>query len=118
MAVVLGPELDLFLKGLGDDLKGRTQLDEPYVDKKTIVRSVREQNNVLLVFQQRILELEEKEKAFLATVNALQDRVCHLERYTEKVDRIEDTLEAWKEKIALVDDIADKVQVSSFCLTI
>ena len=37
---VLGLKLDLMLRGIGEELNGRTHLDEPYVAKKTILHVV------------------------------------------------------------------------------
>ena len=45
---VLGLELNLTLRGIGDELKGRTHLNEPYVAEKTILHAIRRQNEVIL----------------------------------------------------------------------
>ena len=39
---VLGLDLELTLQGIGEELKGRTHLDEPYVAKKTILHAAAE----------------------------------------------------------------------------
>ena len=38
--VVLGLELDLTIRGIGEELKGWTHMGEPYVAKKTILHAV------------------------------------------------------------------------------
>ena len=48
---VLGLELDLMLRGIGENFKGRNHLDEPYVAKKTILHADRRQNEVILLSQ-------------------------------------------------------------------
>ena len=54
---VLGLELDLTLQGIGEELKGRTHLDEPYVAKKTVLHAVQQQNEVILALQANILDM-------------------------------------------------------------
>ena len=49
------------LRGIGEDLKGRTHLDKPYVAKKTILHDVRRQNEVILALQAKILYALQKE---------------------------------------------------------
>ena len=60
---VLGLEQDLKLWGIGGELKGRTHLDKPYVAKKTILRAVRGQNEVILALQAKILYMAKIESA-------------------------------------------------------
>ena len=55
----LGPKRDLFIPTIGEELKGQTQLDEPYVAKKTTLHAVRRQNEVILFLQSKILEMVE-----------------------------------------------------------
>ncbi len=107
MALVLGPELDVFLRGIGEDLKGKTILEEPYVDKKTIVRAVSEQNKVILALQTQVLQMQEMEKAMQLKMSMMQDKLTHFEKYTEKVDVIEGIL---REKIPVVDKLDEKVK--------
>ena len=107
MAAVLGPELDLFLRGIGKDLKGKTQLEEPHVDKRTIIHAVREQNNVILTLQEKILRMAEVEKGMQKTLNLLQQKVTYFESYTKKVDKIEEML---SEKIPLLNKMNKVVQ--------
>ena len=45
---VLGPELELTLRGIGEDLKGRTHLYKPYEANKTILHAVWRQNEVIM----------------------------------------------------------------------
>ena len=72
---VLGLELDLTLQVIGEELKGRTHLDEPYVDKKTILHDVWWQNEVILALQAKILDMENIEAGLQITMNALQKEV-------------------------------------------
>ena len=57
---VLGLELDLTLQGIGEELKGRTHLEEPYVTKKTVLHAVRQKNEVILALQANILDISEE----------------------------------------------------------
>lgn len=107
MAAVLGPELDLFLRGIGQELKGKTQLEEPHVDKRTIIRAVREQNNVIITLQERILRMKEIEEGMQKTLDLLQEKVTYFETYTKKVDKIEEILSV---KIPLVDKMNEVIQ--------
>ncbi len=106
-AAILGPELDHYLRNIGEELKGKTQLEEPYVDKRTIVHAVREQNKVILTLQGRILQMEEIEKGMQKNIDYLLQRVEYFEKYTKKVDEIDDLL---SEKIPLLDKIYTEVQ--------
>ena len=72
---VLGLELDLTIRGIGEDLKCRTHLDEPYVAKKTILHAVRSQNEVILALQAKILDMEKIEAGLQLTMNDLQKEV-------------------------------------------
>ena len=107
MAIILGPELDVFLRGIGEDLKGRTRLDEPHVDKKTIIRAVSEQNKVLLTIQERILQMQQLEQGMQRKLESLQEKVDCFEHYTKKVDVIENILD---EKMPLLNKINRVVQ--------
>jgi hypothetical protein len=113
MAIVLGPELDHFLRGIGDDLKGKTILEEPHVDKKTIVRAVSEQNKVILALQSQILRMKEIEQTMQQQLSIMQDKVTGLEKYTRKVDDIEGIM---REKIPLVDKIDRRVKDHSMVI--
>ena len=72
---VLGLELDLTLRGIGEELKGCTHLDDPYVAKKTILRVFRQQNEVILALQAKILDMENIESGIQLNMNALQKEV-------------------------------------------
>lgn len=110
MALVLGPELDVHLRGIGEDLKGKTILEEPYVDKKTIVHAVSEQNKVILALQTQVLQMQELEKAMQVKMSMMQDKLTYFEKYTEKVDVIEGIL---REKIPVVDKLDERVEEHS-----
>ena len=75
MEGTLGLELDLTLRGIEEELKGRTHLDEPYVAKKTILYAVRQQNEVILALQAKILDMAKIEAGLQLTMNALQKEV-------------------------------------------
>ena len=59
--MVLGLERYLTLRGIGEDLKGRTHMDKPYVAKKMILHAVRRQNELILALQAKILYALQKE---------------------------------------------------------
>ena len=59
--MVLSLKQDLELRGIGEELKGRTHLDKPYVAKKTILHAVRRQNELILALQAKILYALQKE---------------------------------------------------------
>ena len=98
MAVVLGPELDVYLRGIGDELKGKTKVN--YVDQETIIHACAAQNKVILLLQEQMLKSQEIERSMQRNLSELQDKVSYFEKYTKKVDSIEDVL---MEKIPLVD---------------
>ena len=52
---VLGLELYLTIQSIGEELKGQTHLDEPYVAKKTILHAIRRKNEVIMALQAKIL---------------------------------------------------------------
>ena len=59
--MVLGLERDLTLRGIGEELKGRTHQDKPYVAKKTTLHAVWRQNELILALQAKILYALQKE---------------------------------------------------------
>ena len=73
--MVLGLETDLTLRGIGEDLKGQTHLDKPYVSKKTILHTIWRQNEVILDVQANILNMENIEAGLQLTMKALQKEV-------------------------------------------
>ena len=73
--VVLGLDLELTLRELGEYLKGRTHLDEPYVAKKTILHAVRRQNEVILALQAKMLDMAKIDSGLQLTMDALQKEV-------------------------------------------
>ena len=99
--VVLGTELDLTLRSIGDELKGWTHLDEPYVAKKKILHAVRRQNEVILALQAKILEMAEIEAGLQITMDDLQKDVRAFQKTSEKVDdmdtmlKVEDIICCW-----------------------
>ena len=72
---VLVFELDLAIRGIGEELKGQTHLDKPYVANKTILHAVRRQNEVILAMQEKILDMAKIEAGLQLTMNALQKEV-------------------------------------------
>ena len=72
---VLGLERDLRLRGIGEDLKGQTHLDKPYMAKKMVLHAVRRQNEVILALQEKILYMSKIEAGLQLTMNALQKEV-------------------------------------------
>ena len=72
---VLDLELELTLRGIGEELKGRTHLDKPYVAKKTVLHAVGWQNEVILALQAKILDMAKIEAGLQLTMNALKKEV-------------------------------------------
>ena len=60
----------LTLRGIGEELKGRTHLNKPHVAKKTILHAVWRQNELILAPQTKILHALQKE------VGASKYRAC------------------------------------------
>ena len=58
------------LRGIGEELKGWTHMDKPYVAKKTILHAVRRQNELILALQAKISYALQKE------VGASKKRSC------------------------------------------
>ena len=58
---VLGLEMNLTLRGIGEELKVQTHLDKPCVAKKTILHTVRRQNEVILTCRRRYIYALQKE---------------------------------------------------------
>ena len=73
--MVLGLELDLTLLSIGEELKGRTHMDKPYVAKKTILHAVFQKNEVILALQAKILDMAKIDSGLQLTMNALQKEV-------------------------------------------
>ena len=73
--MVLGLELDLTLLSIGEELKGRTHMDKPYVAKKTILHAVFQKNEVILALQAKILDMENSEAGLQLTMNNMQKEV-------------------------------------------
>ena len=114
----MGPELDSLLQNLTEDLKGKTQLDEPYVSNQTLICAVRHQNTILQSMNTAICDLVEKiasigneYAAQKIQINVLQDKVNFFQKYIEKVNNIENLLNSWREKITLVQVHKEKLKV-------
>ena len=105
MAVVLGPELDGFLRGVGDNLKGKTKVN--YVDQDTLIHACSAQNKVILLLQEQMLRMQEVERGMQRTLSTLEGKVTYFEKYTKKIDDIEDVL---MEKMPLVDKMNEVVK--------
>ena len=71
----MGLVIELTLQGIGEELKCRTHLDEPYVAKKAILLAVRRQNEVILALQTRMLDMAKIEAGLQLTMNNLQKGV-------------------------------------------
>ena len=111
MAIVLGPELDLFLREIGEDLRGKTILEEPYVDRKTILRALKEQNKVILALQQHILEMKDVEERMQEKLERMEEKVISLEKYSSKVDKMVPFVERLNENVN--DHVGAIVQIST-----
>lgn len=113
----IGPKLDELIQQIGVDLLGKTVLEEPYVSKKTLLQSIRHQNNILRTFQSSLLEHSFKLNEIAVTLQENKKSIDYLtekskiyDTYLVKVDKIEETIDSWREKIALVDVLDKKVK--------
>ena len=111
---VLGLELDLTLRGIGEELKGQTHLDEQYVAKKTILHAVRRQNEVILALQVKILDMAEIEAGLQLTMNNLQKEVGVLRKTAKKVDDMDAML---KVKIPILNHLNETIDVHGEVIT-
>ena len=68
-------ELYLTIWGIGEEPKGQTHWDEPYVAKQKILHVVWRKNEVILALQAKILEMAEIEVWLQLTMNNLQKEV-------------------------------------------
>ena len=59
------------LQGIGEELKGWSHMEKPYVAKKTILHSVWRKNDVILALQAKILYMAKIEAGLQLTMNAL-----------------------------------------------
>eukprot|EP00520_Triparma_pacifica_P006144 CAMPEP_0118652410 /NCGR_PEP_ID=MMETSP0785-20121206/11301_1 /TAXON_ID=91992 /ORGANISM="Bolidomonas pacifica, Strain CCMP 1866" /LENGTH=789 /DNA_ID=CAMNT_0006544921 /DNA_START=126 /DNA_END=2492 /DNA_ORIENTATION=+ len=112
----LGPEVDMRLEDIGDALEGKKVLDEPYVDKKTILTALKEQNKVIRMLQmafhknnERMQVIEETFKVQTTTIDQLKGKVEYIERTVEKVEELESITESFQQKIVTMDDTIGKV---------
>ena len=106
---ILGLELDLTLRGIGEELKGQTHLEEPYVTKKTILHAVWRQNEVILALQAKILEMAEIEAGLQLTMNNLQKEVGAFRKTAKKVEDMDAML---KVKIPILNQPNETVDVN------
>jgi len=106
MALVLGLELDVFLREIGHDLKGETKVN--YVSQDTLVNAVSYQNKVILAMQEQLLRIQESERSMQRTLFALEEKVKYCEKYTTKVDDMEQILS--DEVVPLLDKVNEVVQ--------
>ena len=105
---VLGLELDLTLRGIGEELKGRTHLDKPYVSKNTILHAVRRQNEVILALQAKILQMADIEAGLQLAMNNLQKEVRAFRKTAEKVKDMNVMI---KVKIPILNQLNETVDV-------
>ncbi len=107
MAIVLGPDINTFLLGIGEELKGKPKPN--YVDTDTIVRALSAQNQVILLLQERLRDFEKMKEQ----ISVLEEKVEYCEGYTRKVDDIENVL---ADKIPLLDEIDGVVKLHESCI--
>ena len=105
---LLGLNLEFTLRGIGGELKDWNHMDEPYVAKKTILHSVRRQNEVILALQAKILEMAEVEAGLHLTLNNLQKEVRAFRKTTKKVNDMDAML---KEKIPILNRLNETVDM-------
>jgi len=118
MTLIIGPQLDVVLQTVKNDLKGKTQLDKPYVCNETLLHAVRQQNDILHLMQTTIYshvnKLHSIESAMehqSKEIMTLKEKLKGLQRYTEKVDSMGTTMNSWKKKIELIDQLEKCVEV-------
>lgn len=112
----LGPEVDMRLEDIGDALEGKKVLDEPYVDKKTILTALKEQNKVIRMLQMAFMKsqermefIEETFKTQTTTIKSLEGKFEYFERSAEKIEEMESVTENFKQKMTTFDDTISKV---------
>lgn len=105
MAVVLGPELDVFLRNIGQDLKGKTKIN--YVDPDTLLNAVSYQNKVILTLQENILRMQEREVKMQQSILKLEGKMVEFDESVKRIEHMENIL---SEKIPLLDKLNDVVQ--------
>lgn len=105
MAVVLGPELDVFLRNIGQDLKGKTKIN--YVDPDTLLNAVSYQNKVILTLQENILRMQEREVKMQQSILKLEGKMVEFDESVKRIEHMENVL---SEKMPLLDKLNDVVQ--------
>ena len=112
----LGQEWDSRLEDIGDALEGKKILDEPYVDKKTILTALKEQNAVIRMMQmaffqstERMRNIEETFKVQTETIAQLKGKVEYFERSVEKIEEMEEMTATFNSKMETFDDVVNKV---------
>ena len=75
----MGPETDSRLEDIGDALEGKKVLQEPYVDKKTILMALKEQNAVIRMMQMAFFQNQERMQ--VRRTSAAVPPLLILERY-------------------------------------
>ena len=98
MAVVLGPELDVFLRNIGQDLKGKTKIN--YVDPDTLLNAVSYQNKVILTLQENILRMQEREVKMQQSILKLEGKMVEFDESVKRIEHMENLL---SEKIPLLE---------------
>ncbi|GMH68208.1 hypothetical protein TL16_g04875 [Triparma laevis f. inornata] len=116
MSWSFGPETDSRLEDIGDALEGKKVLQEPYVDKKTILMALKEQNAVIRMMQmaffknnERMQIIEETFKTQTETINSLKGKVDYFENAVEKIEEMESKTADFTSKMESFDDIVLKV---------
>ncbi|GMH90511.1 hypothetical protein TrST_g8993 [Triparma strigata] len=112
----MGPETDSRLEDIGDALEGKKVLQEPYVDKKTILMALKEQNAVIRMMQmaffqnqERMQTIEETFKVQTETINQLKGKVEYFETAVEKIEDMEAKTADFTQKMETFDDVVNKV---------
>ena len=112
----LGPETDMKLESLADALEGKKVLDEPYVDPQTLLRAVREQNQIIRMMQLAFHKSEEKMAEMQQTITNQAETISHMQGQVgafqdavEKVEEMENHITTFKEKIVDLDETVLKV---------
>ena len=99
---------------IGEELKGYTHRDKPYVAKKTILHAVWRQNEVILAPQAKILEMVDIEARIQLTMNDLQKEVRAFGKTAKKVENMNVML---KVKMPILNRLNETVDVHGEAIT-
>jgi hypothetical protein len=111
----LGPACDDRLQSISDALLGKTN-PEPVVDKKTLVKALQNQNEIIRLLQMQVFNLNSQVAQFNETfeknssaMEAMGSKMAVMERSMEKVEEFETMMTAMDSKVGKLDGVLDAV---------